>query len=77
MAGQVYHGRAETISLNEATNRIVLSSLGTQKATLWRRTRDNGPNFRVDAQRVVYSPRNNELVLDRTVSGQVVPAGTP
>ena len=77
VAGQVYYGRAETISLNEATNRIVLSSLGTQKATLWRRTRDNGPNFRVDAQRVVYSPRNNELVLDRTVSGQVVPAGTP
>ena len=77
VAGQVYNGRAETISLNEATNRIVLSSLGTQKATLWRRTRDNGPNFRVDAQRVVYSPRNNELVLDRTVSGQVVPAGTP
>lgn len=77
VAGQVYYGRAETISLNEATNRIVLSSLGTQKATLWRRTRDNGPNFRVDAQRVVYSPRNNELVLDRTVSGQVVPAGKP
>jgi len=75
LSGQSWYGRAETISFNEASGRVVLSSLGSQKATLWRRNTENGPYSRVDAQRLLMSLTTGEVVLDRAAATQLVPGG--
>ena len=65
-AGQTFFGRADTVSYDESRHRYVLRSFGQAKATLWRKTRGGGPFIRAEAQRVEYSPRDRQLVLDRT-----------
>ena len=70
---QAVYGRAETISFNQATDQVVLSSLGSQKATLWRRMRQGGSQVRLDAQRVIYNSRTQDVVLDRTSATQLLP----
>ena len=73
MSGQSWYGRAETISFNESSGQVVLSSLGSQKATLWRRDREDSPFSRVDAQRLVMSLRTKEVILDRAAATRLVP----
>ena len=73
MSGQSWYGRAETISFNESSGQVVLSSLGSQKATLWRRDREDSPFSRVDAQRLVMSIRTKEVILDRAAATRLVP----
>ena len=75
MSGQSWYGRAETISFNESSGQVVLSSLGSQKATLWRRDREDSPFSRVDAQRLVMSLRTKEVILDRAAATRLVPKG--
>jgi hypothetical protein len=75
MSGQSWYGRAETISFNEASGWVVLSSLGSQTATLWRRKAESGPYSRVDAQRLLMSLTTGEVVLDRASATQLVPEG--
>lgn len=65
-AGQTFFGRADTVSYDKARDRYVLRSFGQRKATLWRKDRRGGPFVRAEAQRVEFSNRNRQLVLDRT-----------
>ena len=75
ISGQSWYGRAETISFSEASSRVILSSLGSQKASLWRRKNESGPYSRVDAQRLLMSLMTGEVVLDRAAATQLVPEG--
>ena len=75
ISGQSWYGRAETISFSEASSRVILSSLGSQKASLWRRKNESGPYSRVDAQRLLMSLTTGEVILDRAAATQLVPEG--
>ncbi|MDP7275797.1 MAG: hypothetical protein QF363_09985 [Planctomycetaceae bacterium] len=66
LSGHPVYGRADTINWDAASDRYVLRSFGQQKATLWRKTQQAGPFVRAEAQRVEFSPRHRQLVLDRT-----------
>lgn len=66
LSGHPVYGRADTINWDSASDRYVLRSFGQQKATLWRKTQRVGPFVRAEAQRVEFSPRHRQLVLDRT-----------
>ena len=75
LSSQSWFARAETISFNESSGRVVMSSAGQQKATLWRRNSENGPYSRVDARRLLMSLKTGEVVLDRASTTRFVPEG--
>jgi hypothetical protein len=64
LKGRSFNARASFINYDESKGIYILRSLAPRKATMWRQTKFGGERSQNDAQRMVFWPARDKLVLD-------------
>jgi len=70
LEGRSFHARADTISFDESKERYILRSIEPHKATIWRQESIGEEYSGVEAQRMEFSPKRNQLKFDRATGLQ-------